>query len=251
MTKTNIILGTIVLLLGAIAVTMVVAPDFADRLRGSAAENIRPIKKQISQKQAQEKVVKEINQVRKNPESFARKIAASSEDDVLPNEQINTAEIDQNFNVKNANLTIKTEDFKNWRVECAENKEGQTMCNMFQRLMWEGEKFGALLVTVVIAESEGAKRPRMTLVAPLGTFLPGGLTLQIEGEKEFTVPFQFCAPNGCLVNLDLAEEVSEKLKKSNNLNVAYRRADGKVAKLQVSLTGFTKALETITAKTSL
>ncbi len=250
MTKTNIILGTIVFLLGAVAITIVVAPDTIDRMTGLGGETIKPLKTQVTQKQAQKKVEKQIKQVRKNPETFTREIAASSENAVLPNEEKNTAEIDQNFNVKNANLTIKTEDFKDWRVECAENKEGQTMCNMFQRLMWEGEKFGALLVTIMITESEGAKRPRMRLVAPLGTFLPSGLTLQIEGENEFTVPFQFCTPNGCLVNLDLADDVVANLKQSNRLNVAYRRADGKVAKLQVSLSGFTKALEKITAQTS-
>lgn len=247
MTKANVFLGLIVLIMGVVAGVMVLAPDLADKFLNapsvSPPSSVAIVKKTDGQKPEQIE----------SPEREAEQATASREEgkttDKTPGEE-KLSEAKNDYSVSGAALSIKTEDFDDWRVECVQDSEPQgkapPSCSMFQRLMWEeGAASPALKVTVIMAEREGKAIPRMRMTAPLGTFLPAGLTLMIEGEEEASILFQFCSNEGCFVNLDMADDVVSKLKEKSVLKTMYIRADGKKAELDVSLKGFSKALERI------
>lgn len=231
MTKTNLILGLIVLALGVVAGTIVLAPDLIADLTGppkSASTYVHPPAAQT-----------------------ARPPMDTSPQAPLevppPSTLAQPAEIRPDFSVVGAKQEIKTEDYQDWRVECGKDETGKTFCNMYQRLIWDGDQtVQALMVMVVMAERDEKPIPRMRLITPLGAILPPGMLLVLEEGKETAVPFQVCTPEGCIINLDMADDVIDQLKSRNGLKVGYLRPDGKMARLEVSLKGFTKAFERVT-----
>lgn len=230
MTKTNLVLGLIVLALGVVAGTIVLAPDLIADLTAPS--------KSVS------------TYVHPPAASAARPPAETASQTPLvvpPPEPAKPAEIRPDFSVVGAKQEIKTEDHQDWRVECGKDDTGKAVCNMYQRLIWDGDQtVQALMVRVMMAERDGKPIPRMRLIVPLGAILPPGMLLVLEEDKEAAVPFQLCTPEGCMINLDMADDVINQLKAKSVLNVGYLRPDGKMARLEVSLKGFTKALERVT-----
>ncbi len=230
MTKTNLVLGLIVLTLGVVAGAIVFAPDLIDRLTSPS----KPVSTYVHPPASQ----------------TARPPMETSAQAPLevppPPAPAQPAEIRPDFSVVGAKQEIKTEDYQDWRVECGKDDTGKITCNMYQRLLWDGDQtVQALMVMVIMAERDGKPIPRMRFIVPLGAILPPGLLLVLEEGKEAAVPFQICTPEGCMINLDMADDVITQLKAKSGLKVGYVRPDGKMARLEVSLKGFTKALERV------
>lgn len=231
MTKTNLVLGLIVLTLGLVAGAIVFAPDVIDRLTSPS--------KSVS------------TYVHPPAAQTARPPMDASPQAPLevppPSTSAQPAEIRPDFSVLGAKQEIKAEDYQDWRVECGKDDTGKKACTMYQRLIWDGDQtVQALMVVVVMAERDEKPIPRMRFIVPLGAILPPGLLLVLEEDKQATVPFHVCAPEGCMINLDMADDVVTQLKAKSTLQVGYLRPDGKMARLEVSLKGFTKAFERVT-----
>lgn len=251
MTKTNMILALFVLLLGVVATVTVLEPQIVDKLiqarqsrpSGASSVPVRNLQDKTREKnsppawRAQETVSKP------DPSGASQ---AQKPESVQEKQEPPMAEIRTDFTMAGADVSIKAESYDDWRVECAEFKDGKTICNMNQRLAWEqNTKVTALMVVMTMTEREGKPIPRMRLLVPLGTYLPAGLAIAMKGEEEINVKFQFCSPEGCTVTLDLADEVVKQLKAKDSLTVGYLRPDSQVAQMKVSLKGFTKAFERI------
>lgn len=132
-----------------------------------------------------------------------------------------------------------------WRYECKLSMEGMEACSALRRVLWEDGKSEALLAVLTAVERQGAKTPRLKLMAPLGTFLPGGISMQIDEQEPFIVPFQACAVEGCFVNLDLAPEVVDALRSGAVMVVEYMTPDQKVATVRIPLNGVEDAISKV------
>ncbi|MBK6896645.1 MAG: invasion associated locus B family protein [Alphaproteobacteria bacterium] len=228
MTKANMLLGGVVFVLGLVALSMVLSPDIVSDLtaRGS----------QVTQTITPRSLIR--------TESAIQNQSAAHTSQQKPQDQP-MAEISPDFKMSGADQTVKAEDHGDWRVECTKTPEGNPVCQMFQRLLWKDQKSVALLVMGAMGDRDGQMIPRMRFIVPMGTFLPPGLILSIDGEKEYRIPIQFCVQQGCVVNLDLGGDIVEKLKGGSALRAVYMRPDRLTASLQVSLKGFPEALERI------
>ncbi len=87
--------------------------------------------------------------------------------------------------------------------------------------------------------------PRLKMITPLGTFLPSGLRIALPEKESFVVPFQFCTGQGCFVNLDMAEDVTDALKAARDLKIAYRAPDRRIEEVSLSLMGITKTIKAL------
>jgi len=234
MTKANMMLAGVVFVLGLVALSMVLSSDLVSDMasRGpSLKQSINPAS-----------LIKNASSIQN--QSTSTGFAETSHSDSAT-EQAPIAEITPDFKLNGADMTVKTEDHGDWRVECSQAHKDKSVCYMFQRLMWKDQKSVALLVMVGMGEREGQPIPRLRFIIPLGTFLPTGLILSIDAEKEIRVPIQSCDLQGCIVNLDLGGEIVEKLKTGSALRAVYLRPDRLTASLNVSLKGFPQALERI------
>lgn len=243
MTKTNIILGLIVLALGLVAGAMVLAPNLVNDLTREPAPVVAGVQKTVASVRAGDRQAPEQPPVPlvQTPEAEQRHKPAAG-----PEQPPRVAEIGSDFNMVGADITVKNEDFDDWRVECASPRDGKAVCSMFQRLTWEENKaVEALRVVVAMTEREGKPIPRMNLIVPLGAFLPAGVSVALEDEKEIRVQIPFCGPEGCIVMMDLADDVIEQLKAKSKMTVGYFLPDQKAMRITVSLKGFTGALKRV------
>lgn len=81
----------------------------------------------------------------------------------------------------------------------------------------------------------------MNIAAPLGVFLPTGLTAKIDGADAGAAHFKFCDQQACRIEELVSEKFITNLKKGSNLVMIIHARDGSRADINLSLTGFTKA----------
>lgn len=152
---------------------------------------------------------------------------------------------------------METKDYGDWRLECRSVKDGKKVCNLFQRIVAEEKenkkKHMMLEAKAGIFSEEGKDGKvksvtRLLLITPLGTLLPAQLTLKLDEEKQVSLPFLVCAPEGCLADFVFEGALLEKIKKGKKLLVAYKRMNSKPITVGVSLNGFSAGLKALAEK---
>lgn len=133
--------------------------------------------------------------------------------------------------------------FDYWEIACVDDENAEQHCRAKQNIHNQEDLYLSVQLKIINRLEE--RIPRLKVSAPLGIFLPAGITLTLPGQEAFTVPFQFCEAEGCFINLDLANDVVDALSQSDNLKVSYMRANRAEEELQIKLQGFDKSLEAL------
>ncbi|GAB5446230.1 invasion associated locus B family protein [Gymnodinialimonas sp.] len=100
------------------------------------------------------------------------------------------------------------EIFRDWQVRCirSEQDEVPDRCEMFQLLEEEnGNPVAEFRIAAALIEDEEAVA-NATILTPLDTLLSPGLQLRIDDAEPAVVPYAFCRPVGCFVQLSLTAE---------------------------------------------
>ena len=86
-----------------------------------------------------------------------------------------------------------------------------------------------------------------TIIVPLGTALPEGLALSVDGGEVRHYIFDVCTPAGCAANVALPEAQVTALKRGARVTIAFVpiSSPDKTVSVSVSLNGFTKAYEAL------
>ncbi len=108
-----------------------------------------------------------------------------------------------------------------WTYKCIKSAQYSDSCSAQQLIRNQAGDI-ALDVNVSLIRRGDVIVPRFKIQAPLGVFLPAGLTVELPDQKPFNVPFQFCQEQGCFINLDLADNVVEQLKNNTSMIVGYK-----------------------------
>ena len=142
---------------------------------------------------------------------------------------------------KQAEEITHSKIFDSWSFECRKS------CIIIQKVM--NDAGDPLLTAQIFMIKRGEQGlPRLRIIAPLGTFLPAGITVDLSVHDPFTVPFQFCTDQGCFINLDLASDVVDALRNEKTLSVSYRKENRETQTVEISLSGLSKALEHFSQK---
>lgn len=88
----------------------------------------------------------------------------------------------------------------------------------------------------------------VTIIAPLGTALPEGAVVQVDGGNRVLVPYDFCTQAGCIANLALtdADVAAYKRGFAATVQVASAQAPDRPFTITLSLAGFTAAYDALT-----
>ena len=86
---------------------------------------------------------------------------------------------------------------------------------------------------------------RMVITVPIGVLLPAGVQLSIDGRAVGAAGYQVCNPQQCVVAELVSDEFVGQLKKGSNVTMTIRGVDGKEASATLSLTGYTKAFNSL------
>lgn len=137
--------------------------------------------------------------------------------------------------------------FGDWDVSCGKPPGArEEKCALVQSVIDE-ERSNVGLRVVFLFASGGQKVLRV--VAPLGVLLPFGLGLRIDEEQigDKPLPFIRCRPMGCISEIVVKDALLEKLKtgKQALFIIVETKEEGRA--IPVSLNGFSKGLERLTA----
>ena len=132
--------------------------------------------------------------------------------------------------------TIAT--LSDWRLTCPPRTSKKGFCVMQSTAMQSG-------TTNVMGELSIAPRNNsdvLTVLAPLGVFIPQGVKVSVGSVQPKTVAFTTCVQLGCVASLPIDSALAAALSQSNGGHVTVTSGDGKPLSLNFSLRGYHDAL---------
>lgn len=85
----------------------------------------------------------------------------------------------------------------------------------------------------------------LDVITPLGVVLTEGLSITIDNGPKESAPFQICTEQGCLVREPVDDDLIKRLKLGGNAQVSVIAANQGEVKAKLSLSGFTKAYNSL------
>ena len=133
-----------------------------------------------------------------------------------------------------------------WEVACAEDGSNCAMAQI------GNDDSGTPILEMVIRKlaeplevGERTAIAVLDVITPLGVVLVEGLSVTIDGGNKESAPFQICTEQGCLVREPVDDRLITRMKKGNNALVSVIAANQGEVKATLSLSGFTKAFNTL------
>ncbi|WP_168201265.1 invasion associated locus B family protein [Qingshengfaniella alkalisoli] len=144
--------------------------------------------------------------------------------------------------------TYVKETFTDWQLRCVTLDEVEDPCEVHQTLSDESGTRTAEINIFPLPDT--AQVPAgATIVTPLNTLLPEGVSFTIGNAQGKRYPFTFCNQIGCVAQLGLTEAEVNNMKAGSEAHVQIvpMAAPDRTVDLQVSLSGFTAAFDAVSA----
>lgn len=137
----------------------------------------------------------------------------------------------------------QVQQFEDWAVECRDPGGVQAKdCVMFQR---QTLKDGRTLLLMSVQRSAAGGEPFVVLQLPLGVLLGPGVTITVDDSEPRVMAYRLCNQNGCMVTFPLEGEAKSAFMKGETARVEMTTGDGKSLEVDVSLMGFSAALDSL------
>ncbi len=102
---------------------------------------------------------------------------------------------------------------------------------------------GLPLISAAIREIEGEPQKIMMFMVPLGRLLAPGLIMQVDDKEPLKIGYNYCTSIGCVAQAPVSAEIIDSFKKGGTLTIRTIDVGQKKVGFQVSLAGFTRALD--------
>ena len=132
--------------------------------------------------------------------------------------------------------------YGDWGYQCDKSPEGKDeLCYIFQNVTKKDT--GQLVLGARIAFRPEHELPMIVVTVPLGSLLPPGAALTMEGSEPLKLEYFLCANDGCTtIATPLPTALLENMKKGEQAVIRVAAPGKQVVGLPLSLKGFTKAL---------
>lgn len=143
---------------------------------------------------------------------------------------------------------VRTEKIGDWTVSCQDQEAGER-CQMTQVLL-DQSNTPVVEVNLFSVPEGGEVKAGGSIMAPLETLLTAQMTIAVDDSSSKRYPFAYCIPQGCIARVGLtAEDVANyKAGAKAFVSIVPAIAADQTVKLEMSLSGFTKAFDTINGK---
>lgn len=125
-----------------------------------------------------------------------------------------------------------------WSVNCSNSGKG-LVCKATQRLILKKTK--QLLLAVTVQKREQSTKPSMLIQLPHGLFLPAGIKLQIDNDKQTGHTIQTCDQRGCYAGLPISPSMLKSMSSGKMFAVIFQNLKKKNVKVPLPLKGFEAA----------
>lgn len=132
--------------------------------------------------------------------------------------------------------------YGDWQLQCFRSEAGEDPCQMYQLLREEGGNPVAEF-SLFKLPSEGQAVAGATIAVPLGTLLPQGLKISVDGGKAKSYNYSFCSMGGCFARIGFTEAdiAAFRAGAAARLTLIPAQAPDQVVEIEASLSGFTAA----------
>jgi invasion protein IalB len=131
-----------------------------------------------------------------------------------------------------------------WLSNCSAPARNQPLeCAVEQRAFVR--QSGRLIGQITIRVPPDTKKPVAMIQAPLGLFLPAGITVDVDGDMAQNYPLQTCNNNGCYAGFPVSDQMLNRMSNGGKLNIIFQYLDKKPFTLPMSLAGFKEAYNRI------
>jgi len=141
---------------------------------------------------------------------------------------------------------VTTQQFEDWKVRCGTVREtGRERCQMSQDVSRPDSD--QTIMRMAVGYSPQSSQPAAVFQIPLGVVLPNGIALRVDDGEPVRFPVQICVEQGCQANLPLKQDLLQQMKAGRSAYLTMRtpRARSGRVELDISLIGFTAALQRI------
>ena len=136
-------------------------------------------------------------------------------------------------------LQAQDQQKSKWSTNCVSyDRNSPAQCSMNHVVTVQETGQVLFNVTLRVAKTKG-QMPFLDIIAPLGFFLPRGLSLSVDGNELFNLPIQRCDNKGCFAGVVLSSEQLGLLEDGDSLAVTFSPNMDQSAEVKVPLTGFT------------
>ncbi len=132
--------------------------------------------------------------------------------------------------------------FGDWQLRC-DTPPGaqQEQCALLQSVTAEDRP--NIGITVIVLRTADRQTRLLRVLAPLGVLIPSGLGLKIDNADVGRTGFVRCLPNGCVAEVALEEELSQKLRKAKSATFIIFQTPEEGIGIPVSMNGLGDGLD--------
>ncbi len=137
--------------------------------------------------------------------------------------------------------------FGDWLYECRAISANNAKCNLTQTIV-ANQGNQRILEINILNIPENSKTATLSVLLPLGIYLPTGVTAAVISEKttavqDFPIPLMTCIKNGCIASTTLNIDQLTSLRGGTKLAISFAaNAKDKPLVVHGSLTGITDGL---------
>ena len=135
--------------------------------------------------------------------------------------------------------------FDQWRVNCADAKEGGRTCALMAGLV-NNKK--AVIFRWAISPDKDKKGNKIVITTLTGVAVADGIAVRFGESEPVRIPFKICMPKFCAAEIPFSDTWLKTFKASKGFSVAITAANGKEIKYDLSLSKFTAAYEFYTSE---
>jgi len=134
--------------------------------------------------------------------------------------------------------------FGDWMFGCQALSAKNTICSISQSMI--NNDTHQRILNLSLSKRGTNKQLVLIVTAPLGLYIPAGITAMIDGKNPFKLILQSCSQSGCVAAINIDKPTEQALKNGNVLGILFSPdASGNPFLVNASLKGVTQGLNAL------
>lgn len=139
--------------------------------------------------------------------------------------------------------TAYAQDVSTWSTLCSSASRTSSLeCRASHQVRAET---GQVFLELSVVTQEGLPGGYLNLRAPLGFYLPSGLSTYSDGRELHSLDVERCDSSGCYGGVKLNQDQLEEFSQSAELSINFEIQDGKPISVEIEIDGLADAMSLI------